>query len=473
MSTPQTPPDDSSNERPAKKRARGTVALNPIALRKARLDRDWKQEVLAARADVHKRTVQRAEAGYPIEQKFAEKIAKALGMSVPELLANAPPLAQAQTTAPPPGREKQVIVVDVNADTYDPAELFRMVSNIVEQVRADANTKKQVLLMNIGKSSIRIVLEVDADDADRIFNAFESGALAYLKITSVTLPSRPTPPTSRRYLAALGYLGLGCAILAAIPVIRLPACILGLALSGLGLFLACRRRKQRIVMIVATILNASILAFALYGMFSAEHDAGKDAHRDGDVREDGLPLPNPEGPPKDAEANDGKAKEENPEQPRKPDGEKRDDAKDDELKKAVEKVKDAELKYDETDVVISEMAIAAVLAWGDASLLKPKDFKIQDKLVRRGVTGLTADVHCGTDTGYMGKVEGYAVFVSQAALSGLAIADRKERLVIYVPFGKDGFGTPSVVESRDKDNGLEYISVRGESAVGYYLIKKP
>jgi len=103
--------------------------------------------------------------------------------------------------------------------------------------------------------------------------------------------------------------------------------------------------------------------------------------------------------------------------------------------------------------------------------LKPTDFKTPAKLVRSTLTNLTADVHCGTKTGYMGNRGGYGVFATQAWDSGLALAERKGRLVVFVPYDADGFGAPRIVKGTDNGTGFDYRPPDDAQTSGYFLVK--
>ncbi|MDE3059912.1 MAG: hypothetical protein KGJ06_02755 [Pseudomonadota bacterium] len=137
-------------------------------------------------------------------------------------------------------------------------------------------------------------------------------------------------------------------------------------------------------------------------------------------------------------------------------------------KAAMARVNAAKLTYNGTAVNVSEALVTDIVIWGDAAMLPPAAFKTRLKLVGRGLTKLPADVHLGTKTAYLGASGGWHVFVSQAAGSGLAFAERAPRLVVFVPFDGAGFGLPSVVEGVDNGLGYEYHTPVDYPTTGYF-----
>jgi transcriptional regulator with XRE-family HTH domain len=229
MDAGHEPAAGGTSERAAKKRARGTVAMNGLALNQARVDRGWTQEALAEKVGVNLRTLQRAEAGQPVERETAGWIAEALGIPLLMLLKDAPSLASAAGGTPPKGRETVEIVLNIDPGKCSSAELPRLVSNAVAELSDNVLVQGVVLLVRVVMGSIRIILEVDKEDADRLLEAFKKGELAYLDVANVTLASRQRP--SHLYPAFLCFLSIGCAFLAIIPAIRVYAAGVGLALG--------------------------------------------------------------------------------------------------------------------------------------------------------------------------------------------------------------------------------------------------
>ena len=194
MSAGQDVPEDISPDKAVAKRVRGT-AINVAALKKARNDRGWSQETLAKKAGVSIGTVSRAERGVEIERDFAERLATAVGFRLAQILQDAPPVSQAQEESPPPGRERVELVFNLNAENLDAANQAHFVGNVVAELERNGAIKNRVLLVKIIMGSIRVILEVDNEDAERLLEAFQQGKLAYLDVTTVT---KPSPPASRR-----------------------------------------------------------------------------------------------------------------------------------------------------------------------------------------------------------------------------------------------------------------------------------
>ena len=67
------------------KRRRSTVMLNGEEVRRVREAKGWSQEKLAAMSNMHKRTVQRAEAGNPVARETVSFMAEALEVQVDQL----------------------------------------------------------------------------------------------------------------------------------------------------------------------------------------------------------------------------------------------------------------------------------------------------------------------------------------------------------------------------------------------------
>ncbi len=291
MSAGQDVPDDTSGDKAVAKRVRGT-AINASALKKARNDRGWSQETLAKKAGVSIGTVSRAERGVEIERDFAERLATAVGFRVAQILQEAPPVSQAQEEPPPPGRERVELVFNLNAEKLDAANQAQLVGNVVAELERNGAIKNRVLLVKIIMGSIRVILEVDKEDAERLLEAFQQGKLAYLDVTTVSKPSPPEPPRRGvNYFAGFGYVGIVCGLLGYFPETRYPGCAVGLVLGGIGLLVAYRRKKGWIAPLIATILNAAILILALCGVFPEPHQAG------GNI------------PPANVDGNNGKPKE--------------------------------------------------------------------------------------------------------------------------------------------------------------------
>ena len=168
-----------------------------------------------------------------------------------------PPVSQTQEESPPPGRERVELVFNLNAENLDAANQAHFVGNVVAELERNGAIKNRVLLVKIIMGSIRVILEVANEDAERLLEAFQQGKLAYLDVTTVTKPSPPAPPRNNgKYFAAFGYVGIACVLFGIFPVVRYPGCTLGLVLGGLGLVFAYRRKKGWIVPLIATILNA-------------------------------------------------------------------------------------------------------------------------------------------------------------------------------------------------------------------------
>jgi transcriptional regulator with XRE-family HTH domain len=269
-------PENTSADKAVAKRVRGT-AINASALKKARNERGWSQETLAKKAGVSIGTVSRAERGVEIERDFAERLASAVGSRLSQILQEAPPVSQAQEESPPPGRERVELVFNLNAENLDAANQAHFVGNVVAELERNGAIKNRVLLVKIIMGSIRVILEVDNEDAERLLEAFQQGKLAYLDVTTVTKPSPPAPPRNNgKYFAAFGYVGIVCVLFGIFPVVRYPGCTLGLVLGGLGLVVAYRRKKGWIAPLIATILNAAILILALCGVFPEPQQGGGD-----------------------------------------------------------------------------------------------------------------------------------------------------------------------------------------------------
>ncbi len=285
-------PDDTSADKAVAKRVRGT-AINVSALKKARNDRGWSQETLAKKAGVSIGTVSRAERGVEIERDFAERLATAVGVRLSQILQEAPPVSQALEESPPPGRERVELVFNLNAEHLDAANQAHFVGNVVAELERNGAIKNRVLLVKIIMGSIRVILEVDNEDAERLLEAFQQGKLAYLDVTTVTKPPPPKPPRDDgKYFAAFGYLGIVCLLFGIFPVARYPGCTLGLVLGGLGLLLAYRRKKGWIVPLIATILNAAILILAVCGVFGEAQQAGGDTSPTNVAGGNGIPKDN-------------------------------------------------------------------------------------------------------------------------------------------------------------------------------------
>ena len=428
------------------------------------------QNTLARRAGVSLTTVSRMERGIKVEVHNAEAIVKCLGLRFVENLANAQLLVHTPAKSPPPGHKFIELTLGVTPGSAGEKE--QIAANAAEELRRQGTIRNVPQSVNTLEGSIRIILQVDDEDAERLLEAFRRGDLAYLDVTNVReVSSRNPPPPSRNWFFVFGLLGLAFGLLAFIPPIRIPACTLGLVLSSVGLFFAHRRKSRWIVPAIAAGVNAGALALALYMAFSKPSDTDNQLHQgEGSQKAEG-PLPNPDNIKEDTAKSGDTSKVATPKEPQKPDKPKEDTkAKtddDEEIEKAIEKVKDADLMYDDAPVVIDKEVITALVKWGDVTRLAEKGFKPQPKGLRPNMTGLKVVVNCGTETNYLGDKGGYSIFSCPAAIQGVALREGKARLVVFVPFVDDGFGEPSIVkESPDRDD-MRYAT----PSAGYLLVK--
>jgi transcriptional regulator with XRE-family HTH domain len=276
VSAPQESPGDATHDKGAAKRVRGMV-VNASSLKKARNDRGWSQDTLALKAGVSIGTVSRAERGIEIERDGAEKLADALKMSVAELLPDAPPVSPAKSQSCPPDRERREIVFAIDGKNRDAAELARLAGNILAEVHRNGVLRDPSLLVTIEVRSIHVIVDITKADAARLQEAFEKGYLAHLKVTDVkTIPSAKTPAPGRKYGFVFGCVSFVCGLIGFIPLVRLPVCVLGLILGGIGVWLGSRRKAGWIVPGVAIILNATVLVMAASGVLGAWPPVGND-----------------------------------------------------------------------------------------------------------------------------------------------------------------------------------------------------
>ena len=69
-----------------------TVRLNGHQVSQLRKRKGWSQEILADKAEVSKRTIERIERGLPIYFRTAESVAEVLDSSITELIQNEQPV---------------------------------------------------------------------------------------------------------------------------------------------------------------------------------------------------------------------------------------------------------------------------------------------------------------------------------------------------------------------------------------------
>jgi transcriptional regulator with XRE-family HTH domain len=453
-----------SGKRPVERGAkRGTVPVDGNKIKEARLKKGLSQETLAQLIGIDARRLQRYENGETrnAEVKLAERIAEVLGLTTIILIfPDGQPLIQAPQKASEPGRERGAFQFTFDSKDIPPEKQLTFAADFAAALCIRGVLDDPHRLVSCQMCKVRIVLDVSSADADRIMQAFRAGELAHLGVEKVALPDRQR--IGRRSFFLLSLLGLGLGLIALFPPIRLPVSAIGLVVSILGLVFSFKRKRWWIMSIIATILNAAVLSFSLYGM-TTEVDQQQDGARLTDATANAGVNNEDTKKPDDAAQPAGGQKKEEPEAP--------DDKKDDPVAKALEKVKEADLKYNDKAVEIKKEAIEALVKWGDASKITPSNFKTEANPVRKNATGLTADVHCGTKSGYMGKSGGYCIFASYVAGSGIALMERKGRLVVFIPYDENGFGTPSVVPSKDNGEGFEYHTPEDTLTTGYFLVK--
>jgi hypothetical protein len=133
--------------------------------------------------------------------------------------------------------------------------------------------------------------------------------------------------------------------------------------------------------------------------------------------------------------------------------------------------KKADLKVGDKPLEVNPVALQKVALFGDPAKIPGTKYTVHPKynrmvVVQGLVSKLGTNAQCGMETGWLGNAGQWAVFASTADNSGLGL--EQARLVVFLPWTKDGPGEPVVLEAPTPQGKL--LSYLGSSP-GYYLIR--